>query len=90
MSVARNAGGRFAFGAGAGSFYGVFPHYRGGGKGQGFLDHAHNDYLELASGVGYPVAALALAGLIALVALAAEKGVTSDGLWTTALPAISA
>ena len=40
------------FGAGAGSFYGVFPRYREREAERGFLEHAHNDYLEFLAEYG--------------------------------------
>ncbi|BAN68617.1 O-antigen ligase family protein [endosymbiont of unidentified scaly snail isolate Monju] len=46
-------------GSGAGSFYTVYPAYRDGIV-QGFYDHAHNDYLELAVETGLPGSALLL------------------------------
>lgn len=50
-------------GSGAGSFYTVYPAYRDGVV-EGFYDHAHNDYLELAVETGLPGGLLLL--LIAL------------------------
>ncbi|MDH5593486.1 MAG: O-antigen ligase family protein [Gammaproteobacteria bacterium] len=38
-------------GSGPGSFYSVFPKYRGEGV-SGFFDHAHNDYIEHLSNTG--------------------------------------
>jgi len=41
------------FGAGAGSYYSVYPRYREGDTEEGFLvDHAHNDYLEFLAEYG--------------------------------------
>lgn len=53
-------------GSGAGSFYGVFPNFQGA-QVRGFVEHAHNDYLEFAAELGVP-AALAL-GAVVLLAL---------------------
>jgi O-antigen ligase len=55
------------FGAGAGSFYGAFPRYRGPDIG-GFYDHAHNDYTQFLVETGPPGAVLA--GSLAVMALA--------------------
>ncbi|NJO18248.1 MAG: O-antigen ligase family protein [Thioploca sp.] len=56
----------FWTGSGLGSFYAVFPHYRGMSL-SGFYDHAHNDYLELASETG--LVGLILLGSIVLSSL---------------------
>ena len=49
-------------GSGLGSFYAVFPHYRGMNV-SGFYDHAHNDYLEFASETGL-IGLLLLGGMV--------------------------
>ncbi len=41
----------FLTGSGLGSFYSVFPRYRGADI-QGYYDHAHNDYLEIGAETG--------------------------------------
>lgn len=51
-------------GSGGGSFYGVFPNYQADHL-QGFHQHAHNDYLEVAVELGVP-AALTLAAVVCL------------------------
>jgi O-antigen ligase len=56
----------FWTGSGLGSFYAVFPHYRGMNL-SGFYDHAHNDYLEFASETG--LVGLILLGSIVLSSL---------------------
>lgn len=56
----------FWTGSGLGSFYAVFPHYRGMDV-SGFYDHAHNDYLEFASETG--LIGLILLGSIVLSSL---------------------
>lgn len=53
-------------GSGGGSFYTVFPGYQQGSY-SGFYDHAHNDYLQFALELGWPVTVLL--GLWALVSL---------------------
>jgi O-antigen ligase len=50
-------------GTGGGSFYGSFLRYRS--PRPGYLDHAHNDYVEIASDFGLPGLAI-LASLVAL------------------------
>ena len=50
-------------GTGGGSFYGSFLRYRS--PRPGYLDHAHNDYVEIASDFGLPGLAI-LGGLVAL------------------------
>jgi O-antigen ligase len=54
-------------GAGAGSFYSIYPMYDSGGFGFGFVKHAHNDYLEFASNLG--LLAFGLLGFCVLVSL---------------------
>lgn len=55
-------------GAGAGSFYSVFPRYRQHDV-TAFFDHAHNDYLEIAGEQG--LIGLALLGLAVAISLLA-------------------
>ncbi len=55
-------------GAGGGSYYAVYPGYRQGDV-NGFYDHAHNDYLELAADVG--LVGVALLGAILVSSLLA-------------------
>ena len=54
------------FGAGAGSFYGLFPQYKRA-EVHGFYDHAHNDYLQMTIEHGIP--ATLLLGLLVLLSL---------------------
>lgn len=54
-------------GSGGGSFYSVFTFYKDVGS-TGDYEHAHNDYLELASDLGIP--ALLLLGVVLVMALA--------------------
>jgi putative inorganic carbon (hco3(-)) transporter len=61
----------FLTGSGAGTFHAVFPRYRQEDIG-GFFDHAHNDYLEIATDTG--LVGVALLGLtIALTTCAALR-----------------
>jgi O-antigen ligase len=53
-------------GSGLGSFYSVFPNYRGRDV-SGYNDHAHNDYLQFSSETG--LIGLSLLGIIVLVCL---------------------
>jgi putative inorganic carbon (HCO3(-)) transporter len=55
------------FGAGAGSYAGVFPRYREGEAAQGLLEHSHNDYLEFLTEYGIP--GVLLPGGVVLLAL---------------------
>jgi O-antigen ligase len=50
-------------GTGGGSFYGAFPRYRS--PRTGYIDHAHNDFVEVASDFGLPGLAI-LGSLVAL------------------------
>jgi len=52
-------------GTGAGSFYGAFLRYRP--PGDGFIDHAHNDYAETAANLGWT--GLALKALLVLLSI---------------------
>lgn len=45
-------------GAGAGTYYTVFPHYSAGELQGDYFTHAHNDYVELAGDLGLPAASL--------------------------------
>jgi len=51
-------------GAGAGTYYTVFPHYSAGELQGDYFTHAHNDYVELAGDLGLPAT-----GLLALFLL---------------------
>ncbi len=67
-------GDHLAMGAGYGTFADVLPLYRGQGlDGLATWDKAHNDYLELALGLGLPMAMVALLA-IALPAWSALRG----------------
>jgi len=54
-------------GSGAGSFYSTYPMYESGKDIPGFLEHAHNDYLQFASEFG--LVATALLGFSVLASL---------------------
>ncbi|RMD70793.1 MAG: O-antigen ligase family protein, partial [Gammaproteobacteria bacterium] len=56
-------------GAGLGTFYAVFPRYRGEDA-EGFFDHAHNDYLEILDEGG--IIGLGLLGGAVVLSLAAS------------------
>ena len=58
----------FLAGSGLGSFYTVFPRYRGG-EVTAFYDHAHNDYLQFGAETG--VIGIALLGLLVASSLGA-------------------
>lgn len=64
-------------GAGAGSFEAVFPRYREPGL-QGLYQHAHNDYVEIASGTGLLGLAL-LAGVVLTSAARAQRVLRTHG-----------
>lgn len=52
-------------GSGGGSFYSIFPRYRGNETTEGYFLHAHNDYLELLVDTGAPGLGL-LGGMVLL------------------------
>lgn len=52
-------------GSGGGSYYGVFSYYQDVATYRSYY-HAHNDYLEIASNLGIPVAAFGFGGLLLL------------------------
>ncbi|GHD21495.1 polymerase [Halioglobus japonicus] len=52
-------------GSGGGSFYGIFPNFQPPNV-EGYLDHAHNDYVEFAAELGVPV--LLVLGALVLAA----------------------
>ncbi len=56
-------------GWGLGTFQDVFPHYEPPSI-KLTMDHAHNDYLELAAGLGVPALLIALIGVVVLIARA--------------------
>jgi len=60
-------------GTGLGSYYAVFPYYRGSDV-QGFYDHAHNDYAEFFSEVGV-VGSTILASLVLLAGWTALQAI---------------
>ena len=84
------------FGAGAGSYYGVFPRYRTGDTSSGFLvDHAHNDYLELLSeygllGILLPASVVILALRNAILAQRRRRSQFARGIGFAATMAITA
>jgi O-antigen ligase len=57
-------------GVGGGSFYTVYPAWRGGD--QGYMDHAHNDYLEFA--VEYGLVGLGLLGWFLVLCIRKSVG----------------
>ena len=83
------------FGAGAGSYYGVFPRYREGDAGQGFLEHAHNDYLEFLTEYGilgslFPAGVVILALRNAILAQRKRRSQFARGIGFAATMAITA
>jgi len=83
------------FGAGAGSWYSVFPRYRGGDTGQGFYEHAHNDYLEFLAeygilGMVLPASVVTLALRNVIVAQRRRRSQLAKGIGFAALMAITA
>ncbi len=84
------------FGAGAGSYYGVFPRYREGGHGAGFAcGHAHNDYLEFLSeygilGIVFPAGIIILALGNAILAQRKRRSQFARGIGFAATMAITA
>ena len=83
------------FGAGAGSFYGVFPRYREVEAERGFLEHAHNDYLELLSeygilGILFPAGIVILALRNAILAQHKRRSQFARGIGFAATMAITA
>jgi len=82
------------FGTGGGSYYTAFTRYRGLDV-PGFYDHAHNDYLEIASDTG--LIGLGLMGVFVLLALiqalkaqASRRDPLARGMAFAALMAIAA
>jgi len=83
------------FGAGAGSFYGVFPRYREMEAERGFLEHAHNDYLEFLAeygilGMVLPASVVTLALRNVIVAQRRRRSQLAKGIGFAALMAITA
>ncbi len=82
------------FGAGAGSFYGAFPRYRGPDIGA-FYDHAHNDYTQFLVETG-PLGALLIGALPllaiinAVLALSRRRDPLARGFAFAALMGVSA
>ena len=60
-------------GTGAGTFQLAFPPYQPEGLAWTVVNHAHNDYLELAAEIGLPALAVAVIGIFALFAAAFRK-----------------
>jgi O-antigen ligase len=58
-------------GAGAGTYYTVFPHYSAGELNGDYFTHAHNDYVELAGDLGLPAAG----GLALFLLLVMARGI---------------
>lgn len=67
----------FWLGSGAGSFYSIFPLYRGDIVGSDFYYHAHNDYLEFLIELGI-FGVLALAAFVGFTIKAAYTACTSS------------
>lgn len=84
------------FGAGAGSFYRVYPRYREGGTDtRKVLGHAHNDYLEFLTEYGLlgmllPAGVVILALRNAILAMRRRRSQFSKGIGFAALMAITA
>ena len=81
--------------AGAGSYYSAFPRYRGGGTGQGFYEHAHDDYLEFLTeygilGTALPAAVILLALRNTILAMSRRRSQFARGIGFAALMAITA
>ncbi|MBI4169049.1 MAG: O-antigen ligase family protein [Acidobacteria bacterium] len=80
------------FGTGLGTFRNLLPHYATPAIHR-YFDHAHNGYLEIASGVGLPAAALAVAAVLWLLARAlgaARRAAAGRGLAAGAAAACAA
>ena len=83
------------FGAGAGSYYSVFPRYREADTGHGFYDHALNDYLEFLSEYGilgllFPAGIVILALRNAILAQLRRRSQFARGIGFAATMAITA
>jgi O-antigen ligase len=75
--TARLIGGHPLLGSGLGTFPVAFTRVQSTFLGQ-FVNHAHNDYLELASDLGIPAAALFFGSTGALLVRVARKATSSD------------
>jgi O-antigen ligase len=75
--TARLIGGHPLLGSGLGTFPVAFTRAQSTFLGQ-FVNHAHNDYLELASDLGIPAAALFFGSTGALLVRVARKAASSD------------
>lgn len=75
--TARLIGGHPLLGSGLGTFPVAFTRVQSTFLGQ-FVNHAHNDYLEIASDLGIPAAALFFGSTGALLARAARKAASSE------------
>jgi len=84
------------FGAGAGSYYSVYPPYREGTtSGRFLIDHAHNDYLEFLTEYGLlgmllPAGVIILALRNAILALRRRRSQFAKGIGFASLMAITA
>ena len=83
------------FGAGAGSYYSVFPRYRKEDMGEGLLGHAHNDYLEFLTeygilGLVFPASVVIRALRNAILAQRRRRSQFARGIGFAALMAITA
>ena len=83
------------FGAGAGSYYSVFPRYRQGDVDDLLLEHAHNDYLEFLSEYGIlgmllPAGVVILALGNAILAQRKRRNQLARGIGFATLMAITA
>jgi O-antigen ligase len=75
--TARLVGGHPLLGSGLGTFPVAFTRVQSTFLGQ-FVNHAHNDYLELASDLGIPAAALLFGSTATLLVRAARKAASSE------------
>jgi O-antigen ligase len=75
--TARLIGGHPLLGSGLGTFPVAFTRVQSSFLGQ-FVNHAHNDYLELASDLGIPSAALFFGSTATLLVRAARKAASSE------------
>jgi hypothetical protein len=75
--TARLIGGHPLLGSGLGTFPVAFTRVQSTFLGQ-FVNHAHNDYLELASDLGIPMAAVFFGSTAALLARVARKAASSE------------
>jgi O-antigen ligase len=82
--TARLIGGHPLLGSGLGTFPVAFTRVQSTFLGQ-FVNHAHNDYLEIASDLGIPAAALFFGSTGALLARVARKAASSEASFERAM-----